>query len=345
MTYGNRNSLTITKNMKIFIPFKIRETGGTSVFAKKFKKGLEERGHEVFFDFRGDYDILFVIVQCNPLYLFHAKINKRKIIQRLDGVYYWSVAKWKYPLLNFTPRIIRQFFSDFTVYQSKYSKYCADKFLGERKDEKYILIYNGVDTRLFSPVGEKIKNLRDNQKQKIFITVSKFRRFDQIMPIIKALEIYKNKYNDNFKLLIIGDFSREVTDIPRKYGEFTHLRFPGIINNEDLPAYLRSSDVFLFTHLNPPCPNNVLEAMASALPVCGVADGAMNEITIPGKNSLLIESKGDAFWKRREYDHEKIAYNLDSLVKKIDFYSENSRKIAEQSFSLDNMIDNYLKHF
>ena len=126
--------------MKIFIPFTIKDTGGTSTFAKKFGKKLEERGHEVFFDFRKDYDILFVIVQCNPLYLLHAKMNKRKIIQRLDGVYYWSVAQWKYPLLNFPPRFIHKFFSDFTVYQSKYSKYCADKFLGKRKNEQYLYL-------------------------------------------------------------------------------------------------------------------------------------------------------------------------------------------------------------
>lgn len=333
------------KPMKIFIPFKIEETGGTSIFAKKFKEGLEKKGHEVFFNFRKDYEVLFVIVQCNPLYLLHAKLHKKRIIQRLDGVYYWSVARWKYPLLNFPPKIVHKFFSDFTIYQSLYSKCCADKFLGKRKNEKYTIIFNGVDIRLFSPIGERIEKLKDNPEQKIFITVSKFRRSDQIMPIIKALEIYKNKYNENFKLLVIGDFSREITRIPQKYSHFTHLKFLGKIKNEDLPKYERSSDVFLMTHLNPPCPNNVIEAMASGLPICGVADGAMTEITTSRENSLLVESKGDAFWKRREYDHEKFAYNLDSIVKKLDFYSKNSREIAKESFSLDNMIDNYLKHF
>ncbi|MFH0969697.1 MAG: glycosyltransferase family 4 protein [Patescibacteria group bacterium] len=330
--------------MKIFIPFAVRETGGTSSFANKFKKGLEEKGHEVFFDFRRDYDILFVIIQCNPLYLLHAKINKKRIIQRLDGVYYWSVAKWKYPLLNLAPKLIHKFFSDFTVYQSKYSQYCADKFLGKRKDEKYSIIYNGVDTNLFSPVGEKV-NLRDNPDQKIFITVSKFRRTDQIIPIIEALKIYKNKYNNNFKLMIIGDFSREIKNLPSQFKEFTQLNFVGKIKNEDLPKYERSSDIFLMTHLNPPCPNNIIEAMTCGLPICGVNDGAMNEITVLGKNSLLIDSSGDAFWKRREYNVSQFADNLNSIVKNLNFYSANSQKIAEERFSLDDMINNYLKLF
>lgn len=303
---------------------------------------MEKEGHEVFFDFRKDYDVLFIIVQCNPLYLFHAKLHGKKIIHRLDGVFYWSVAKWKYPFLNFPAKVIHKFFSDFTVYQSKYSKYCADKFLGKRKDNNYALIYNGVDLKKFSPTGEKIENLRDNPEQKIFITASKFRREDQIIPIIKALKIYKEKYDSNFKFLIIGDFSEKLKHIPKKYKKFTQIQFLGKINNDDLPKYERSADVFLMTHLNPPCPNNVLEAMACGLPICGVNDGAMKELTDPGKNSLLIETQGDAFWKRRVYNHKEFARNLNKLVKNKNIHSQNSRTITEERFSLFKMTINYL---
>lgn len=332
--------------MKIFVPmFRVRETGGSSSFAKKFKKGLEMKGHQVFFEFRSDYDVLFVIVMCNPLYLIHAKIHHKKIIHRLDGMYYWSVAKWKYPLLNFPAKIIHKYFSDFTVYQSQYSKYCSDKFLGKRKDEKCKIIYNGVDTDLFSPIGEKIENLRDNPEQKIFITASRFRRFDQIIPIIKSLQIYRKKYNNNFKLLIIGNFTGKVKRFPEKLKKFTYLCFIGKVKNEDLPKYERAADVFLMTHLNPPCPNNIIEAIACGLPVCGVADGAMKELTVPGKNSLLIESHGDAFWKEREYDTQKFADNLNTILHDSQFYADKIRKSAEENFSLDKMIGEYLKLF
>jgi len=331
--------------MKIFIPFTVKETGGTSSFAKKFKKALEKAGHEAFFEFREDYDILFVIVQCNPKYILHAKKNNRKIIHRLDGVFYWSVAKWKYPILNLPFRLIHKFFSDFTIYQSKYSKYCADKFLGKRKDEKYTIIYNGIDLDHFSPDGEKIKNLRDNPDQKIFITFSKFRRKDQILPIIESLKVYHKKYNNNFKLLIAGDFIGEVKDVPSQYSKFTFLHFLGKIPNEDLPKYERSSDVFLLTHLNPPCPNNVIEAMACGLPICGVNDGSMSELTSPGKNSLLIDTQGDAFWRERIYDHDQFAKNLNTIAGNQSFYADNSRKITQEKFSIDEMIQKYIKTF
>lgn len=334
------------KPLKIFVPMKrLRDTGGPSNFARKFKLGLEKQGHEVFFQFRKDYDILLVIVQCNPLYLFHAKINKRRIVQRLDGVYYWSVAKWKYPLLNLPPMVIHKFFSNFTIYQSRYSQYCADKFLSRRKDEEYSIIYNGVDTNLFNSVGKNIPDLRDNADQKIFITASQFRRTDQLLPIIEALEIYRKKFNTNFKFLVIGDFNREVRDAPQKFGHLEYIRFLGKLKNEDLPKYERSSDVFLFTHLNPPCPNNIIEAMSCGLPICGVADGAMKELTEPEKNSLLIESEGEAFWKRRNYNYEKFAINLNKILCNSTSFSKRSREIVEERFSLEKMINDYLKIF
>lgn len=331
--------------MKIFLPFAIQDTGGTSTFAKKFGQALEKAGHEVFYTFRKDYDVLFVIVQCHPKYLLHAKLHKKKIIQRLDGVYYWSVAGWKYPILNFPPSFIHRFFSDFTVYQSKYSKYCADKFLGRRKDTNYSIIYNGVDIDRFTPMGEKIETLRDNPKQHLFITVSKFRRNDQIFPLIEALKIYKNKYTNNFKFLIIGDFTKEVASVPEQFSQFTQLHFLGKIKNEDLPKYQRSADIFLMTHLNPPCPNNIIEAMACGLPICGVNDGAMGELTTSGENSLLISADGDAFWKHRKYDTNQFADNINSIMKNLKSYSRKSRFAAEKNFSLNAMTEKYIGLF
>lgn len=331
--------------MKIFVPHKIKDTGGSSTFAQKFKKGLEEKGHQVFFEFQKDYDILFVIVQCNPFYLIHAKLHKRKIIHRLDGTYFWSVNGWKYFFLNLGPKIIHKFFSDFTVYQSRYSQYCANKFLGKKKNEKCSIIYNGTDLNLFSPEGEKNTDLRDNPNQKIFITVSRFRRKDQIIPLIKALKIYREKYNTNFKFLVIGDFSTKLSLISKQFRDFIQIKFLGKIPNQNLPKFERSADVFLFSHLNPPCPNNIIEAMTCGLPICGVADGSMEELTVPGKNSLLIKAKGDAFWQEREFDYDAFAKNLNILVSNQVFYSENSQKIAEERFSLDRMLDKYLKLF
>jgi glycosyltransferase involved in cell wall biosynthesis len=142
--------------MKIFFPFRGKDIGGTSIFAKKFKNGMEKLGHEVFFHYRPDYDILFMIAQAPFKYLLEAKRRKIPIVQRLDGVFYFSVSSWKFPFFNLKAALIRHFFTDFTVYQSQYSRYSAEKFLGKKKDDPSTIIYNGVATDLFSPLVNKL---------------------------------------------------------------------------------------------------------------------------------------------------------------------------------------------
>ncbi|MEK7549640.1 MAG: glycosyltransferase family 4 protein [Patescibacteria group bacterium] len=326
--------------MKIFLPFTVKGIGGTATFALKFKEGMESLGHEVFFEYRPDYDVLLTIVQAPFRYLLDAKKRKKKIIQRLDGTWYWTVAGWKFPLYNLKAQIIRHWFADFTIYQSAYSQFCSEVFLGKKQHDRSALIYNGVDLSLFSPLGDT-RTLRDNKEQRIFFTASAFRRADQILPLLQALKIYQKKYGDNFKCLVAGTFSKKVASLPQKWSHFKQVEFLGKIDNKDLPAYERGADVFLFTHLNPPCPNNILEAMACGLPICGVDDGAMAELVQTGKNGLLLETKGTGFWKKRALNLGLFADNLAQITKNQKAYSEESRRIAEEKFSLKQMLERY----
>ncbi|MFA9261879.1 MAG: glycosyltransferase family 4 protein, partial [Undibacterium sp.] len=247
--------------MKIFFPFQSKDIGGTSIFAKKFQAGMETRGHEVFSEYRPDYDVLFLIVQAPFSYLWDAKRKGKKIVQRLDGVYYWSVAGWRYPIYNLKAFLIRHLFADISIYQSDYSKRSVERFLGKKRGERAITIYNGVDTTLFSVDGP-IKNLRAYADQKIVFCASEFRRTDQIMPILSSLEAYRERFGNDIKLVLAGKFHRELDGFETKLQQYPWVQFLGKIPNVDLPQYLRAADVFVFTHLNPPCPNNILEAMA-----------------------------------------------------------------------------------
>lgn len=327
--------------MKILIPFQTRDIGGPSSFVKKFQHGMEARGHSIVFEEAGKpYDILLAIVQAPFDILRRAKRNHIPIVQRLDGTFYWSVSKWRYPLLNLKARLIRHHFADYTVYQSKYSQKCAERFLGRKNGESSSIIVNGVDTTLFSPQGETIP-LREYPDQHIFFTASDFRREDQLIPILKALQHYHFRHGDTFKFIIAGRFSRELKGFEKRLNQYPRTVFLGAIPNHELPRYERSADIFLFTHLNPPCPNNVLEAIACGLPVCGIADGAMPEIIQQGKTGLLLENAGDAFWKRRHYNAAAFAENIDRILKDKTYFSQQSRARATQHHSLDQMIDAY----
>jgi glycosyltransferase involved in cell wall biosynthesis len=328
--------------MKIFLPFTIRGIGGTASFAKKFQTGMEALGHEVFFEYRPDYDVMFLIVQAPFKYLLEAKKKKKPIIQRLDGTYYWSVAGWKFPLYNLKAAIIRHLFADFTVYQSHYSKHCAEHFLGAKEEGNSTIIFNGVDTEQFSPLGESL-NLRDYPDQKIFFTASAFRRTDQIFPILESLKAYEKHYGSNYKLVIAGTFTGEVSGIEKQLRGYKNLSILGKIENAELPKYERSADVFLFTHLNPPCPNNIIEALACGLPVCGVADGAMPELIQDGIEGVLVPTHGTAFWKRRHIDSSAFADGLHRVLENRDQMSLAARATAMKKFSINNMLSSYIE--
>lgn len=328
--------------MIIFLPAKIKPTGGSSSFALKLQRGLQSRKHQVVFKFTPRFDLLLVNSLCPLRYLLYAKLTRRPILHRLDGVYYpMSVAHWKYIFYNWPLQIILHFFADAVIYQSQYSKACCDKFLGPNRYIQNYNIYNGVDTRLFSPHGVAM-SLRDTPNQPIFISASRFRRPDQILPLIGAFRLYQKQYRAQAKLIIIGDFSDSVANLPSQYASDPSIRFLGPIPNDQLPKYYRAADIFLFTHLNPPCPNNIIEAMACGLPICGIADGAMTEITSPGFNSLLIPASGPGFKQPRHLDLQAFAANLNTIMLHQNNFSGQSRQIATQRFTLQKMIRLYL---
>ncbi|HSX41731.1 MAG TPA: glycosyltransferase family 4 protein [Candidatus Saccharimonadales bacterium] len=330
--------------MKIFLPFEVKDIGGTSTFAKKFQAGIEKLGHEVFFEFREDYDVLFMIVQCPFKYLRHAKKAGRPIVQRLDGTYYWAVSGWRFPLMNAKAAIIRHFYTNFSIYQSRYSQECANRFLGEKRPDPSTIIFNGADLDIFSPTGPK-KNLRDNPTQTIFFTASAFRRRDQIEPLLAACQKYRQFYSKNFKLVLAGNFVGELEGYEKKLARLPYVQLLGKVKNFDLAAYERGADAFLFTHLNPPCPNNIIEAMSCGLPIIGLTDGAMAEIVTSGQNGQLLPVHGTGFWRQRAFDVAAFAANMEAVRVNRLKLAEASRTIAQERFSLEKMTEAYVKAF
>lgn len=330
--------------MKIFLPFSVQDIGGTSSFAKKFQAGMKQAGHEVFFEFQEDYDLLFLIVQCPLKYLRHAKSRGRKIVQRLDGTYYWTTSGWHFPLYNAKAALIRRWYTDFTIYQSTYSKEAAQRFLGQKKPDPSTTIYNGVDLTTFSPSGP-VNNLRANPQQKIFFTASAFRRADQIQPLIAAAEAYRKKYDDNFQLVIAGSFGGRVSETEKDLKKIPYVRLLGKVKNDGLAAYERGADAFVFTHLNPPCPNNIIEALACGLPVCGLNDGAMTEIVNQDKSGKLLGVQGTGFWRQRDFDTESFADNMAFVAKNRQKLGVGARQVAVERFGLEQMIEGYGKAF
>ncbi len=323
----------------VWLPIKLRQTGGTSTFARKFQAGMAARGWQISFERPTHFDLLLASPGCPLPWLIAAKIAKIPIIQRLDGAYYpQSVAGRWYRLYNLPLKMVFHMADGF-IYQSQYSQRLCDRFLGKNKYRPQVIVYNGVDLERFTPEGHKKTLLGEDSP--VFVTVSRFRRRDQIEPLIAGFLKYNEKYSERGRLFIIGDFVGAAQAMRDKYTTDDRIVFVGPINNQELPAYLRAADVFLFTHLNPPCPNNVVEAMACGLPICGVADGSMPELVQDRVTGRLLPTAGDAYDRPRKISPDKFADNLNQIMTERTAYSNNARERAIKNFDIQSMLKRY----
>ncbi len=315
----------------------MRDIGGTATFAKKFSVAVQENGISISNSLSSDFDTLFIIADCSLWYPIIAKILRKKIVQRLDGVYHPATpaGKW-YPLYNLKMQIIHGFLADVVIYQSEFSKLSCEKFLGKTRATETAIIYNGVDTESI-PV-KKIPSL-DNTTVEL-LTFAKFRRRDQIEPIIESVRLLDSK---KYTLHIFGSYTENLEDLFKNLPP--NVIFHGKKSNEELLQILHQYDIFLFSDQSA-CPNSVLEAMAAGLPVVAFDRGSIPELIKSGYNGEIVPLQGDIRPFEDEFPFNKISYNKFSekileVSIRISHYSKNSRETTISNFNLHKSITIY----
>ncbi len=154
--------------------------------------------------------------------------------------------------------------------------------------------------------------------------------------LIKAASIVC-KNIPNAKFLLIGDegdgsIKKEIEDSIAESGLEENIRLLGF--RKDVNMFLQLIDVFILSSTSEGLPLSVIEAMGSSKPVVATDVGGLSEIVAPDKTGFLVEPK-----------------NAEALAEKLIFLLENKalrnrmgragRKIIEEKYSLQTMIDNY----
>ena len=326
----------------LFIPFKeyVRKIGGPSTFMQNLEGYLKEKQFNYYSNFkhlekaRG----IFFPVSFDKYFLDFFKQNSFPVIQRLDGVYYPSKHGQAFEELNKDIRDIYQNYADFIIFQSNYCRQQCFEMFGEKPPGKYSIIINGADKKIFFPSRININGKAAVPEIFRIITTGSFRNVDMIEPVILALDELSK--NCRFILTIAGPV---LNDKIRRLLNRKYIRHISKASLMQIARYLRASDILVYSHLNPPCPNSVIEAICCGIPVAGFKSGAMRELLFFA-NDLLADVPDKIF---QEYPD----FNPDLLKEKIEYAFNNYIEIKKRAlnyshlYSFNETGDKYLKVF
>jgi glycosyltransferase involved in cell wall biosynthesis len=207
--------------------------------------------------------------------------------------------------------------ADMNIFQSRYSRHSTmQKHHIIQLDGD--IIYNPVDTEHYTPNGETLDFDLPASNTRIKVITAIWspnpRKGGWRVPILA-------KANPDVDFIFIGSQNFE-QQLPNLYEL-------GKLDHQQMAQALRSGDIFLNLSENDPCPNIVLEAMASGLPVLYVPSGGTPEL-VGERGGLPIQADTDF-----RPQLERIQANLTE-------YQQAARQRTLQQFQKDQIFRQYL---
>lgn len=234
---------------------------------------------EHFPDTRLGFSLVYLL--SNALYLPDAVIGSLRrrdmpIVLNQNGVFYpaWYPEGWE----RENARMATAYHEASHVFwQSDFCRRCADRFLGERTGPGEVL-FNATDVDRFTPATAP----RQAGPFVLLVTgkigrSTAYRLGSSIEGVAAA-----RKGGLDVALRIAGRVDTSVEAAMRakaeSLGVSDAVAFDGPYAGSDAPAIYQAADAYLMTKHNDPCPNVVIEAMASGLPVLYSASGGVPEL-------------------------------------------------------------------
>lgn len=240
-----------------------------------------KRLREYFPEVRWGYNLVYLL--SNTPYLPGMALDILKwrgipVVHNQNGVFYkaWYAGDWAAQNRRMA---LSYHAADWVFYQSEFCKRAADRFLGARTGRGEIL-YNAVDTNRFRPQAEGGGKMHNDY---CFLITGKIDRhlYYRLESTIDGLRVAcDGGLNARLKVAgwIEGEARTRAEDLARKLGLADRVEFTGAYTQEQAPAIYRNADAYVMTKHNDPCPNTVLEALASGLPILYSDSGGVPEL-------------------------------------------------------------------
>ena len=253
-----------------------------------------------------------------------------RIVHRLDGMNWLHRVK-KMPLKqkllaevrNRMTAKIRRKWADHIIYQSQFVKEWWEKVEGPTKVE-HSIIPNAVDLSVFKP--------KESSKPAKLICVEG--TIDYSPFALDTLEFLAGAF-PQLEVEIYGNIEdKSLMD------KFPVLNFKGSISRDKIHE-VYNNGIYISLDVNAACPNTVIEALASGIPVVGYDTGALKELI--SENGGGAVSFGSDPWKLQNPDLNNLKLGIEHILENFEEYCVNARKLAEDKYSIDLLTEKYIK--
>jgi glycosyltransferase involved in cell wall biosynthesis len=212
--------------------------------------------------------------------------------------------------------------------------------------ERIAVVSNGIDTRSFKPTSDMLKTelrkkLKLPSRKILFGCVAGLRSVKNheglIIAFAKALKSESGSIFERMAHLILvgnGPLEAYLKELCIMLGVENRVHFMGRCNN--VLDFLQAFDVFVMNSRTEGLSYAVLEAMACGLPVIVTNVGANPRLIANGQEGFLVAEGDD----RQMADRMKYATEHTGEMVAM---GRNARNKVRESYSLEKMIDSYLK--
>lgn len=275
---------------------------------------LGEQGVEVTHDLDDSYDVIFTNHWSVPYTTLLRGLRRNidfRLVHRIDG----SAQDYGRDPRSDVGQSAVNVLADVTLFQSRYARYATrEKFPAITQDGP--VIYNPVDTVLFTPEGEQYAALEgftyENKVCAATWSTNRKKGAESIYTVARA--------NPDIGFVLCGNYQ----DAPA----LSNIRCLGVLGRTELATAMRSCTVFLTFSENEACPNVVLEALASGLPVLYIDSGGTRE---------LVEECGYAV------KTQSFRMTMDSMLDRRTELASKARKRAKSEFSPAKVFSQYIQ--
>jgi glycosyltransferase involved in cell wall biosynthesis len=255
------------------------------------------------------------------------------VVVNQDGVAYPAWAGERTDELNARLRAVLEA-ADHVLYQSRFCKDAADRFLGEPSGGWEVRA-NAVDTTAFTPAFTPSE--RPPAEGPVLLLAG-----DQFQPYRVPTALRTLAFLPEARLLVTGRLVGDSRALVAELGLGERVELVGPYAQRDAPTLYRRAHVLLHPKVNDPCPNVVLEAMACGVPIVHSATGGTPELV--GGAGVGVPS--ETTWEEDvPPDPGELAAGVRTVLSGLDAYRVAARTRAVEHFDLRPWVERHQELF